>query len=274
MEQALKKVICRFKLQVRLVDAGVQMLPASAAHGDERFGSIPFLTRISKATAVLLQPQRPLDDEETTGHMIHFECGRTLHLDKPFEEQLQWGQRKDRASRSTGKPFVEWTPPHGVRERVKQVCDALAVAWAEPDFSIDAEPPEDLAEALAAGTLEGQKLRKTPEDVKKSLQEIMQHSDVLKLLYPSHDSWGPKMFGLRQFARGASGCRLFEELFIYLGRTGSNRKTTTLKLLSGTFGTASKQGSRGYVCMQKAKYFEQKGRTVARRRLPTRVLLP
>ena len=146
-----------------------------------------------------------------------------------------------------------------MRERVKQVCDALAVAWAEPDFSIDEEPSEDLAEAQASGMLEGQKLRKTAEDVKKSLHEIMQHSDVLKLLYPSHDSWDPTMFELRQFTRGASGCRLFEELFIYLGRAGSNRKTTTLKLLSGTFGTASKQGSRGYVCTQKAKYFEQKG---------------
>ena len=247
VEKALKKILGGFTLRTGITDAGLCLEPVPIA-SDERFGSVPFLARIAKATAVLLKPQRPLDDEETTGHMIHFDCGRTLHLDKPFEEQLQWGQMEDRASRSTGKPFQEWEPPRGVREKVKEICDLLAVAWAARDFSIDADPPEALEDALLANTVEGHKLREIAETAKKSLEDVMPHSDLLKLLFPSHGAWDPTMYELRQFARGASGCRLFEELLIYLGRTGSNRKTTTLKLLTGTFGTSNKQGSRGYVC--------------------------
>ena len=258
VETALKKVLCEYAMATRTnVHAHVEVEP-QMADPPERFGNLAFVSRIAKAVCVLLQPQRVLDDEVATGHMIHFECGHTLHFDKPFDEQLQWGQREDRASRSTGSAFKEWEPPAGVREKVRELCDLMAVGWAARDFTIDVEKPEDLAEALLANTEEGHHLRELGEQIKTGLEDVKQHSDILKLLFPSHGTWDPTMYELRQFARGASGCKLFEEMLIYLGRTGSNRKTTTLKLLTGTFGSSNKQGSRGYVCTQKAKYFEQK----------------
>jgi hypothetical protein len=87
---------------------------------------------------------------------------------------------------------------------------------------------------------------------------LMPHSKLLQLLFPSYSSWDTVIYELRQYTRGASGCKAFEEFLVFLGRRGSNRKGTTLKLLRAAFGSSSRQGSMGYCCVQKAKYFEQK----------------
>jgi hypothetical protein len=258
VSDALRKTMPRVSF-IEAIHQGKVLLEPTAMPPDERFGDMTgFVAKIAKTAIMLLEPQRVLDDEDACRHMIHFSCGRTLHFNKPFDEQLQWGQLEDRASRSTGNPFVEWQPAEGVREKVKVLCDELNAAWANSDFTIDVEKPEGLAQALAANSSEGLAAREMASRIQSGLECILPHSDLLKLLYPSHNTWDPTMFELRQFARGASGCQLFEEFLIYLGRTGSNRKTTTLKLLAGTFGSSNKQGSRGYVCTQKAKYFEGK----------------
>ena len=68
------------------------------------------------------------------------------------------------------------------------------------------------------------------------------------------------MWELRQFARGATGLKGLKEIVIYHGAKGDNRKSTTVGLLLGAFGSTSAEGERGrgYVCVQKASYFERK----------------
>lgn len=108
---ALRKVFVRVGFTDAFVD-GKLVFKAVALEPDERFGTISgFVGRIAKAARLLLKPQRALDDEEACKHMVHFSCGRTVHFDRPFDEQIQWGQREDRASRCTGKPFVDWSAP-------------------------------------------------------------------------------------------------------------------------------------------------------------------
>ena len=255
---ALRKVFVRVGFTDAFVD-GKLVFKAVALEPDERFGTISgFVGRIAKAARLLLKPQRALDDEEACKHMVHFSCGRTVHFDRPFDEQIQWGRREDRASRCTGKPFVDWSAPDEVKERVRGICNEINKACESKDFSIDDITVEGIEEALASNTKEGNDLKAKAKSIKDGLEEVKKHSDLLKLLHPSHNAWDTTVFELRQLARGASGCSLFEEFLVYLGRRGSNRKTTTLNLLTGLMGSSNREGSIGYICVQKAKYFEGK----------------
>eukprot|EP00969_Alexandrium_andersonii_P001346 59507-Alexandrium_andersonii.AAC.1 len=68
VERALKKVLRHFALKLHMAHQGPELEPVPMPSGS-RFGNVAFLARISKAVAMLLQPQRPLDDEVATGSM-------------------------------------------------------------------------------------------------------------------------------------------------------------------------------------------------------------
>jgi len=253
VESAVEDVFRTSEWEKTVEHGGKHRYIPSAQQRDPRFGSLPFLSRIMAACSSLLEPMRPLDDEDATSHLIHFECGLTMNLAEgvPFEEQLRPGKREDRISRSTGKAFVEWDATEAVRTEVRQICEEINAGCSELAFSIDGAAPEDVMDALTqAATAESR------QQLRDRLVALMPHSKLLQLLFPSYSSWDTVIYELRQYTRGASGCKAFEEFLVFLGRRGS--KGTTLKLLRAAFGSSSRQGSMGYCCVQKAKYFEQK----------------
>ena len=237
VEAALERTFRQFTwIEKEKAGGGVRLVPAAQPR-DPRFGSQPFLARISSACATLLRPMRALDDEDATGHLVRFECGRLLDLSPsvPFEEQVRMTRREDRVTRSTGKPFMEWEAPDEVRAEVRSICTAINEACKDKRFSLDIGPAEDVAAALLqAASAEAYK------QLRDRLEAIKPHSPLLQLLHPSYNAWDPVVYELRQYTRGASGCPAFEEFLVFLGRRGSNRKGTTLKLLRAAFGSSSR----------------------------------
>ena len=261
IESALYRTFPNIQMQLASRSTKERLEPVAKVV--DRFGDTAFLERILRGVVLILKPMRPLDDETATAHLLHFSSGETLHLGpgETFETQLRLGQPEDRASRSTGNPFVDWQADEETRAEVRSVCDQLNDLWAEGDFTLDVadDGGVDIREALAAGTREAHERVELAKAIRGRLDKLLQKSGLLQFLAPAHsDSWDVTLYELRQIARGASGCMRFEEFEIYYGRKGSNRKSSTLKLLHVTFGSANRLGARGYVCTQKAKYFEQK----------------
>jgi len=223
------------------------------------FGQQAFRNNVLLCVLDLLPFKARLDDEKATGHLIHFDCGTTLDLgpNTKFEEQVRPGRREDRGSKSTGKPFEAWQSD--IKDSVKNLCDRLSKEWSNKDFTLD------ITHGSVLDALDDEKRARVAQakQFREELDVLLPQSPLLKFLYASHNEWDPTLFELRQFARGASGCRLFDEFMVYLGKEGSNRKSTTLMLLCEAFGSANRQGARGYVCVQKAEYFTQKNSAAA-----------
>ena len=68
------------------------VVPQPARH-DERFGNSTMLVRVNNSVHLLLKPQRPLDDEVATRHLLHFKCGMTLDLGPAHQQGLRGLER-------------------------------------------------------------------------------------------------------------------------------------------------------------------------------------
>jgi hypothetical protein len=240
VKQTLRTIFKTLKMQTSLVGEQVHYEPIED-HPNPLFGTNAFRNNVLACVVDLLPFKAPLNDERLSQHLLHFEDGTTLDLAKAFEEQIRPGSKHDRNTRSTGNALVEWDCAAALE--VKNLCTDLNKIWIEDSaFSIEAEE---------AGV------------VKDRLVALMSRSPLLTVFYSSHQDFDVTMFELRQFARGAAGCRSFDEFVVYLGKLGSNRKSTTLGLLTAAFGSASRSGARGYVCIQKAAYFTQRNAACA-----------
>ena len=221
---------------------------------DPRNGNTSFLKGIREALTYVLPPHpTPLDDEQRTAPLLHFTCGRTLDLSQPFDKQLRWGQVEDRSCRSTGKCFEELHAE--TRQAIMEVCgDINGLCAKGVNFELDENPTQDVQELLARD----RELMETCAEIRSRLEALREKSELLQYLYPSHKSWDTTIYELRQWTRAAGGYLALEEFLVYLGKRGSNRKTTTIKLLLKAFGSSTKSGGQGYVCIQKAAYFQQR----------------
>ena len=262
---ALKLVFKEFEIQlvVDYKNRGVfepVELPSNSIFGDNAFRN-----NVKKALMARLQRRPVLNNPALTRHLLHFECGTTLNLAPgvEYDDQARPGQLSDRNCRSTGWSYKPFSSPE-VRKHMAKVVQLLELIWdrGERLRKLDELDPE--IEHSEESRKRHMVLQKLITYTITMVEKLASHCPLLKVMAGSHGTrenpgYEEAFYELLQFTRAACGAKGLDELLMYYGPTGSNRKSTTNTLLYATFGCSQDVNSPGYVTIQKSTYFQQTG---------------
>ena len=227
-------------------------LPSNPIFGDNGFKS-----NVKRALMSRLPPQPCLNAPERNRHLLHFKCGVTLDLSpgKAYDDQKRVGLLEDRNSRCTGWDFKEFGD-EAARSKMRQACALLDMLWRQlKTLTVFSEGAEERGA--------DESVRTTALHALRLLKELMPCCPLLRALATSHGSreepgFDEALYELCQFTRGATGARGYDELLMYFGPTGANRKSTTFSIILAAFGSSINKDFQGYCTVQKAGYFQQK----------------